>query len=335
MTTRRLTVLVGALVLVLAAAGALAWNTWFRDGDGEALGDRCQGMLAVDEAREFFGGASLKVHSDTGEWGGYDTQWCSVHAEGAGGVQLRLQIRPRAAYRASGAAEESAANPIGGGWTGSYSEQDTPKAAVLVDCTPLAGRGLLVMAEVNRKATELEAGQLLQVARLATESARAAADHFGCQGALGKRPAKVDRTDGQERPLAQAAGTCRGAVDGRVAARLGITSVWERPGGRALTEYCGLRRGKSEIFGMVAYYGPSAQQERYLDGRYPGTAEGEYVRSVECGGALGTAYFKLSPGKAATGDGPSGGRTADLDAPDKVLASFTAASAHRHGCPAS
>ncbi|MFI6475729.1 hypothetical protein ACIBL5_36485 [Streptomyces sp. NPDC050516] len=327
-------VLIGAVVLALGAA-ALVWGVWLRDEGGGDLADRCQGTLAAEEARAFFGGGELKARGHTGDWVGRESQWCSVWAKGdPAGPLLRLQIRPRAVYRANGAGDEASATPIGQGWNGSFAVRPQPEAAVLVDCAPLAGKGLYVTAETTKFAEELSAGQLLQVARLATETARSAAGHFSCEGKLGERPASVDRTDWTQRPVAQAAGTCAGVVNVREAARLTVTTVAEKPAGRALTEQCSLERGELGLFHMTAYYGPSAEQEMYLDGRYPGTAKDSYKRSVPCKGAIGTAYFKLVRTNDRAPDGTSGAHgTSDPAALNRLLDSFVIASSGRHGCP--
>lgn len=199
----------------------------------------------------------------------------------------------------------------------------------------MAGKGLYVTTETTSPTEELSAGQLLQVARLATETARRAAANHSCEGRPGERPATVDRTKvGTQRPVAQAAGTCAGVVDTREAARLTVTTVYERPAGRALTEQCALSRGELGLFHMTAYYGPSAEQEMYLDGRYPGTATDSYKERVECGGALGTAYFKLVRTNDRAPDGTSGAHgTSDPQELNHLLDSFTTALAGRHGCP--
>ncbi|WP_371648719.1 MULTISPECIES: hypothetical protein [unclassified Streptomyces] len=335
MSRLRPTVLIGAVVLALVAAG-LVWGVWLRDEGGDDLADRCQGTLAVEEARAYFGAGELKARGHTGDWAGHESQWCSVWPKGDDtGSVLRLQIRPRAAYRANGAGDEASATPIGHGWNGSFTDRHEPQAAVLVDCAPLAGKGLYVTAETTKPTKELSAAQLLQVARLATETARKAAGHFSCEGKLGERPASVDRTDWAQRPVAQATGTCAGVVDAREAAHLTVTTVSEKPAGRALTEQCSLKRGKLGLFHMTAYYGPSAEQEMYLDGRYPGTAKDASTRSVACKGAIGTAYFKLVRTNDRAPDGTSGAHgTSDPAALNHLLESFATASAHRHGCPA-
>ncbi|WP_079126368.1 hypothetical protein [Streptomyces sp. ERV7] len=331
-----MTALIGGLVLVLVAAG-LVWGLWLRGDGGDDLGDRCQGSLAVDEAREFFGGVELTARGHDGDWAGYDSQWCSVWAKDHGnGPVLRLQIRPRAAYRANGAGDEAIATPIGYGWNGSFTTLHEPQAAVLLDCAGMPGKGLYVTAETTERTEKLSAGQILQVARLATETARRAAAAHSCEGKPGGRPTTVDRTrETVQRAAAQAAGTCAGVVDAPTAARLTVTTVSERPAGRALTEQCALRRGKLGLFHMTAYYGPSAEQEMYLDGRYPGTAKDISKRRVECGGSLGTAYFKLVRTNDRAPDGTSGPHgTSDPKELNRLLGAFSAASAARHGCPA-
>ncbi|MFE7356135.1 hypothetical protein ACFU8Q_23825 [Streptomyces sp. NPDC057543] len=335
MTRLRLSLYVGGLLLVLVAGG-LAWTVWSKDGDGEDLGDRCQGSLAVEEARQFFDGARLKARGHTADWGGYDAQWCSVWAEGdGGGPVLKLRVWPRAAYRASGSAAEASATPIGHGWTGSFVSGYSPGAAVLVDCKTMAGAGLLVTAETSEKSEDLSARQLLQVARVATESARRAAGRAECEGALGERPGAVDRAKWTTRPVGRATGTCGGVVTGREAARLRVTDATEKPAGRALTEQCEMSRGELGLFSMTGYYGPSAEEEMYLDGKYPGTVKGAYTRTLECGGAIGTAYFKLVRAKGKAADGAVGtDATSDPAALKRILESYATVSGKRHGCPA-
>ncbi|MFJ9682947.1 hypothetical protein ACIRP2_33605 [Streptomyces sp. NPDC101194] len=336
MTRLRLSLYVGGLLLALIAGG-LTWTVWFRDTDGEDLADRCQGSLAVEEAREFFYGARLKARGHTGDWYGHDAQWCSIQAEhDDGGPILKLRVWPRAAYRASGPAAEASATPIGYGWTGSFVSGYSPGAAVLVDCGTMAGAGLLVTAETSTKSEDLTARQILQVARVATETARRAAGRAKCEGALGERPGTVDRTAWRTTPVDRSTGTCRDVMTGREAARLHVTDVSEKPAGRALTEECGMSRGESRLFHMTAYYGPSAEEEMYLDGKYPGTVKGAYTRTVACGGAIGTAYFKLERAKGKAADGAAGTQgTIDSAALNRILTSYATASGERHGCPTS
>ncbi|MCX4787322.1 hypothetical protein OG369_14350 [Streptomyces sp. NBC_01221] len=124
-------------------------------------------------------------------------------------------------------------------------------------------------------------------------------------------------------------------MTGREAARLRVTDVTEKPAGRALTEQCAMGRGKSGLFSMTGYYGPSAQEEMYLDNKYPGTVKGAYTRTVECGGAIGAAYFKLERAKGKAADGAVGTDGAsDPAALKRILESYATASGERHGCPA-
>ncbi|MET9428073.1 hypothetical protein [Streptomyces sp. NPDC003036] len=248
-------------------------------------------------------------------------------------MQLKLNIRPAAAHRTSGAAENTSATPIGFDWNGSFAVTDRPEAGVLVDCTPLLGKGLLVLAHARQDIEELSDAQGLQVVRFATESARRAAERFGCEGALGQRPSPVDRTEWQTRPAAQAKGTCRGIVTSRDAAQLGLTTVSETPAGRALTEECSLNlSAKGHHVRLTAYYGSSAQQEMYLDGRYPGSVRGAVMQQLPCEGALGTAYFKAR--ELPRPDAEKGVRgSVGSEGVRRLLSSFATASAARHGCP--
>ncbi|MFB7848011.1 MULTISPECIES: hypothetical protein [unclassified Streptomyces] len=330
---RRKYVVVAAVAALALAGGVLARGIGNRDGSDNDLDDACHGSVAVEEARNFFDGAELEGKGHTGEWVGHETDWCSVRAGGDDrSATLRLQIRPAAAHRSSGAAEEPGAAPIGHGWNGSVAVHGRPRAAVLVDCAPLAGKGLLVLTEATREADELTTDQIRDVARLATETARRAAERFDCEGALGTRPETVDRTGVTTRPAAGADATCRDVVSSRNARLAHVATVDEYPAGRALTEECRVNRGEHDHVRLNAYYGPSALQEKYLDDRYPGSVTGSRTRSHACRGALGTAYFKLTPPKR--GDG----RPAPVDAPtaevfDELLAAFARSSAARHGCP--
>ncbi|MGW4054325.1 hypothetical protein ACWENA_26225 [Streptomyces sp. NPDC004779] len=292
----------------------------------------CRGSLATDEAGDFYDGAELESRGHVGEWVGHDVEYCSVWARGAAdGTVLRLQIRPVAAHRASGAAEEADATPIGHGWNGSFTISGIPQAAVLVDCAPMAGGGLLVLGEARKDADELTERQLTGVARLTTETARRAAERLRCEGPLGERPDSVDVPESGERHPAEARETCRGVVSSRDAEILDVTTVDEYKAGRALTEECDVNLGGGGHVRINAYYGASARQEMYLDDRYPGSVVGIVTRTQSCPGGLGTAYFKVTPPKQANGD-PARLGAPQSKALDDLLAAFTEDSGARHGC---
>lgn len=80
------------------------------------------GVTGGRGGRGVFGGAELEFRGHTGEWMGHATEHCTAQArrEESGGVRLELSLRPAAAHRAAGAAEESSAAPIGYGWNGSF-----------------------------------------------------------------------------------------------------------------------------------------------------------------------------------------------------------------------
>ncbi|WP_411083066.1 hypothetical protein [Streptomyces sp. cmx-18-6] len=335
MIGRRARAVGGALVLALAAGG-LIWGFGLRGGDSKGVPeDTCRGALAVEEAGKFFGEAEMGFEGHTSDWMGHETEYCTASARGgeSRGVRLELKIRPAAAHRASGAAEDTYSTPIGFGWNGSFVSGHTPRAAVLVDCAPLAGKGLLVLTEAAEDVRELSAEQILQVARFTTESARRAAARLGCEGSLGQRPTTVDRTPRRTLPFARAKGTCRDVVSSRDAARLGLTTASEMPAGRALTEECTLELpAKGHHVRLTAYYGPSAQQEMYLDGRYPGSVKGAIMRPHPCKGALGTAYYKFE--ELPMRDAEKGVRsTVRGEDGKRLLAAFATASGERHGCP--
>ncbi|MBC9718889.1 hypothetical protein H9Y04_40810 [Streptomyces sp. TRM66268-LWL] len=70
----------------------------------------------------------------------------------------------------------------------------------------------------------------------------------------------------------------------------------------------------------------------YLDDRYPGSVNGAVMRSQDCAGGLGTAYFKFE--EFPRPDTAKKIRTtiASQDA-RRLLTAFAAASTTRHGCP--
>ncbi|WGP12424.1 hypothetical protein [Streptomyces sp. SH5] len=323
------------LSLVLAlTVGGLIWGfgPWDEESDPA---DTCRGALAAEEAGAFFGGAELKFRGHTAEWMGHETEYCSAQARGeeSGAVRLELSIRPAAAHRAAGAAEKTSAAPIGFGWNGSFDAGYNPAAAVLVDCASLPGKGLLVLADIPEDIRKLSDEQVSGLARFTTESARRAAKRYDCEGPLGKRPSTVDRTTWQERPVARVKGTCGDVVTARDTARLGLTTASEMPAGRALTEECSLDLpAQGRHVRLTAYYGPSAQQEMYLDKRYPGSVKGAIMRSHPCKGALGTAYFKYEE-LPREDDGKSVRNTVRDEDGQRLLTAFTTASAARHGCP--
>ncbi|MFJ1593071.1 hypothetical protein ACIOD0_22930 [Kitasatospora albolonga] len=332
----------GAALVLALTAGGLIWGFGLRDdGPARVPADTCRGSLAAEEAAAFFGGAELAFKGHTADWTGQATEYCAAWAHGERseeseeleGVQLELNIRPSAAHRAGGAAEDASASPIGFGWNGSFSTSGlTPDAAVLVDCAPLSGKGLLVLASARQDVKELSDEQLLQLARFTTESARRAAKRFDCEGALGQRPSAVDRTRWTTRPAARATGTCRDVVGPRDVERLGLTTASEKPAGRALTEECSLKLpGKGRHIRLGAYYGPSAEQERYLDGRYPGSVTGAIMRTHACEGAPGAAYYKLEEFPRPDAGKGVRSRVGGKDA-QRLLTAFAAASGARHGC---
>ncbi|MEU3054683.1 hypothetical protein [Streptomyces griseus] len=338
MTGRRRTKAAGPALVLALVAGGLIWGfgPWGND-TGQDPADTCRGALATEEAGKFFGGAELEFRGNTGQWMDYETERCTAQVRGqeSGDVRLELTLRPSAAHRSSHTAEETSAAPIGHGWNGSILPGYFPQAAVLVDCASVPGDGLLVLADVSgRGIKKLSAEQGLALARFTTESARNAAERFGCEGALGKRPSTVDRTERQERPVAEAEGTCRGVVGARDTAVLRLTTASEMPASRALTEECSLELpAEKHSIRLTAYYGPSAQQEMYLDKRYPGSVKGAITRSLPCEGALDTAYFKFEelPLQEA---GKDVRRTVRSEDGQRLLTAFTTASAARHGCPA-
>lgn len=334
MTRRGKALLAGMMALALAAGG-LAWVTWFGGDDGEQLGYRCDGDLAVEEARAFLGGGEIAATGQVGEWGGHRTAGCSVWAVGeeGSGPYLRLKIRPRAAYRVSGAAEDVHATPLGHGWKGSIANPyKAIEAAVLLDCEPVAGQGLTVLAEFatpDRKAPE---EQVLKLARVATATARNAAKHYKCEDSLGDRPTSLLLSQGVDRPVAEASGTCAGTLTDTEAARLKVTTVSERPAG-ALTESCTLRRGELDLYSLTAYFGPGAEQERYLDERYAVEPKGALVAQAACEGGLGEGYFKLVRARGRGADGTFAAHgTNDAKTLNRILTSFANAAANRHGC---
>ncbi|MFJ2774902.1 hypothetical protein ACIO9J_44485, partial [Streptomyces sp. NPDC087300] len=98
-------------------------------------------------------------------------------------------------------------------------------------------------SSVTANNRDISPRQQLQVARVATETARKAAAGFNCDGKLGERLPALDRSESEERSPAKATGTCKGVFSASQVRSLRITAVSEMPAG-ALAEECTAWIGK-------------------------------------------------------------------------------------------
>ncbi|CAL9442903.1 MULTISPECIES: hypothetical protein [unclassified Streptomyces] len=305
-----------ASAAVVAVAGGAFWlsggyEAW--SGDGTALAGACEGDLAADRVRALLPDAALTASSELRQDGWY----CSVSASGgAGGDGARIEIQVRDAKEPldPGAPVDPGENavPLGGGWTGtfSYGPDDAAGAArgravLLLDCGDQSGDGLLAVADARLaggRGFKDGAARTRLVSALA-DTATAHARRNGCdtgdqaRKAVGDVPAPaVDA----RRPLAKAAGTCRGVVDAATARRWGAGTVAETATDPAPVERCVLGSGLgTPLYTFKASYGPYG--EAALEGgALPANGEadspkGHYRLTAKCPGADGTGVYEIVP----------------------------------------
>jgi hypothetical protein len=193
-----------------------------------------------------------------------------------------------------GGADADRPVPLGHGWTGYFdgrSGRDASSArataAVLLDCTgdgtgrpgadPAGGvagglrSDLLITVDGDMEGTAVDnPGDRVRLARIATGTARRAAERFGCPAPLGTPPLRVPLPVGEDEDVdpAETRGTCAG-VPGFRGARM-----WESERGDTPREHCEVGDGeRSGAYELDAYYGPYAEDMRRrmgADPRYDG-----------------------------------------------------------------
>ncbi|WP_410538046.1 hypothetical protein [Streptomyces sp. KL2] len=338
----------------------------------ELLRDACGGVLPEREARAILGGGPLKGSSDSvrGEEGlgrkdepleagclivrkkpekayGFEDASIGVSLHGTrapGGGEDGERERPDDPYPAF---YPDAPVPLPGGWTGFLSARDAPyedrgTAAVFLDC---AGdrRDLLVTVSVRVGDTGLgDPAHRIRIGRLATATARNAAQQWGCEARFGERPRTVPLPVAEDVPLGEADGTCEGVpARGRTFAR-----AWESDRGGAPQEVCSVgNSGGTPLYSLRAFYGPYATSarvalgkrysfEKTIPGRTPsGTLpDGGLWATAACPAPFAgeTALFTIEPLGREREKSTRGEQAYERAA----LKAFAEASAEHHGCSA-
>ncbi len=261
--SRRRVTVAGALLgaLLLLSGGCL----WAGDGgeprtdDGLRLRDVCEGVLPEREARAVLDDGPLtegfETESDGGSLESDDKPLlvgCSVvrvppeRTLGSEAARITVTLHGTSASGRGtwGRREEpypatyvSASVPLTNGWTGFFALSDAPKghegvAVVFLDCAG-DGRDLLVAVRGKRQgASDFDdPAHRTVIARLATATARGAAERWGCEARFGERLRTVPLpvAEDEDVPLGEADGTCEGVpARGRALAR-----AWESARGGA------------------------------------------------------------------------------------------------------
>ncbi|MFP8943889.1 hypothetical protein ACLIYM_20975 [Streptomyces fenghuangensis] len=356
-----------------------AGQSWYEErseqqASEELLSDACGGVLPEREARAILGDGPLdgKTDSARDEEGlgrkdepleagcfvarkrpekAYGFEQASVGVSlhgtrvpdgGEGGESERLDDPYPALYADTPA-------PLPGGWTGFFSVRDAPyedrgTAAVFLDCVG-DRRDLLVTVNVSVKDADFDdPAHRTRIGRLATATARNAAERWGCEARFGERLRTVPLpvADDEDVPLDEADGTCEGIpTRGRF-----LTRAWESDRAGAPQEKCSVgNSGGTPLYSLRAFYGPyatsarAAWEKRYsfvktIPGRTPSgkLPEGGLWATATCPAPFSgeTALFTVEPlGRKREKS------TREEQAYERAaLKAFAEASAEHHGCSA-
>lgn len=345
-----------------------------RQASEELLSDACGGVLPEREARAILGSGPLSGESDSAR----DEEGLGRKDEPLETGCFVARKRPEKAYgfeqasvgvslhgtRVPGGGEDgererlddpypalyaNAPAPLPDGWTGFFSirdaaHEDRGTAAVFLDC---AGdrRDLLVTVNVSVEDADFDdPAHRIRTGRLATATARNAAQQWGCEARFGERLSTVPLpvADDEDVPLEEADGTCEGVpARGRTFAR-----AWESDRGGAPQEKCSVgNSGGTPLYALRAFYGPyatsarAAWAKRYsfeetIPGRAPsGTLhDGGMWATATCPAPFAgeTALFTIDPL-----DRKREKSTREETAYERAaLKAFAEASAEHHGCSA-
>ncbi|MFJ5049435.1 hypothetical protein [Streptomyces sp. NPDC088719] len=331
-------------------AGGVFWVSGGYDAwrDDRALDSACEGDLAAGAVRELFDGIHL---TSSARWG--DRRHCTVGASDddtdAGLVLWSGRTERMADLEDFGGFDA----PLGHGWTGSFrfdpdsEDRDEAGAVLMLSCGKESDYGQLMTAEADlgRGGFDDPVARERLVAVL-TETASAYARRTGCAAPVGERvkDVGVSTTRADYKPVAAATGSCAGLLDGKTAARWGVSTVQEITAAPAPLENCvlGGLRG-AYLYGFTAYYGPSARYARVrLDERQdndaaartgPDAPTGNYALAARCPGAGGTALFQVDT-LGDEGDRKLSAPVVDHRELRAALQRFAERSAENHGCEA-
>ncbi|MFH8613718.1 hypothetical protein ACH4E8_01415 [Streptomyces sp. NPDC017979] len=334
--------LLGALAALLALLTA-----WLTLGDGldrwrgdPVLDSACDGLLPVAAARAVLGEGRLAERRDPSSAadGTPADHRCVVAGTGDGGNSVDVAVhRVERGADAVGTPSYPGTDarwpvPLGGGWDGFFNgvTRTEPRsldalAAVLVLCPRGATDLLVTVRGVVVDGAMDNPVDRLRIARLATGTARASADRFGCGAHPAADPAAIALPSAADEDVApsDARGACAGVPapsgTGRAQAR-----VRESGRGVALRERCEVTSVGADYlrYELDAYYGPYAEEVR----KRPGAAgDGVLVAAASCaGGAVPGLYVIRSPWSAEEGASPT--------YPQRALDAFAERSAKARGC---
>ncbi|PJE97400.1 hypothetical protein CUT44_11975 [Streptomyces carminius] len=341
---RRVIVAGAALGALLLLSGGWLWfgGDDARQPDGDPLSSACGGVLPEREIRAVLGDGPLERDADSergegglgrggaplkavcslgrgtpGEGLGYDDPLVEVRINGTPAPRKEERRRPfREGLYPAVYAEAPA--PLADGWTGFFSLEDRSPgdegtAAVFLEC---AGerRDLLVTVRAQETGTFEDPARRTAVARLATATARAAAERWGCRARFGERISAVPLpvAEDEDVPLGEADGTCEGVP----ARERTFARAWESARGGAPQEECAVgNSGGTRLYTLRAFYGPYAEHMRDAWRHY-------------------RDHMDPAPGQPPRGTLPEGGlwTTATCPAPfDGETALFTIESVNRNG----
>jgi hypothetical protein len=227
--------------------------------------------------------------------------------------------------------EDSFPVPLETGWQGFMATAGSEAtASVLLNCenwAPKDGSGILVTADSPYDVEVTEAVRL-KLARVVTGTAQSAADRTGCVTESGDA-GKLTAPDAAARTVTadDATGTCKGVTS--------VATVRETDAGTSPVEVCVL----TSSLQLTAQYGPfspfSDVSEAVVNGEYrspdnpSGVDRSTAWTSATCQGALGIAYYSLTPVEGSdrrfTSNPLTKSERGDLQR-------FADQSATRHGC---
>ncbi|MFI1394866.1 hypothetical protein [Streptomyces sp. NPDC020681] len=338
---RARTIAVGALALVVLAAGWLVLDRW---SEQRVLDEACDGVLAADETRAVLGEGKLAEQRDRiRREGGLNDEkrtlsiQCKItrvdeSSTGEGSVEVTVQGVPtlegdRGQRNGSlyWGTEAERPVPLGHGWTGffdgdSEGRDSEATAAVLLDCPE--GRSDLLVTVVGHVTgtTSDNPDDRTRLARIATGTAHKSAERFGCEARLGKplRTVPLPVAEDESVELRRATGTCAGVPDGRTRS----FRAWESGRGDAPRARCTVGTGQFQTYDLDAYYGPYAEDMRFRMAS-DGMDAVRLVASAVCPAGQSALYaIRRDGGQEAVAHERA------------ALKAFAARSAKDHGCSA-
>ncbi|NGO75148.1 hypothetical protein G6045_05545 [Streptomyces sp. YC504] len=258
-----------AVVVTLGVVAFLLYSTGTYDSwrDGRSLDRACDGTLAQDGLAAAIGSSRLKAEPDDGS----SLAQCFVKTSPTGtgrAVQVTLRWSTTGApsgasvwYDTVGNGVDAQAAPLGQGWSGVVRRDGTWQVMVSLDCVNQKSKALVAYGDLYGTS---DGTALTGLGRVTTETARKAADKYGCRVDAGKPLAKVPTAQlgkpDTAKPLSEARGSCA-ALRGTRAAQSGTPQIMEYPlDADAPQTNCYLvTKDHKPGYGLYAYYGAAAK----------------------------------------------------------------------------